>query len=175
MPESTVNLKIADTYQKLKDALIEKHSKVLSETPPQQLIVRQGSLWGITPRTAKKNINITLEASGEKTNIKFSSKLASDWKNVTLIGCVLAFVLAAVCVWMAMDLSTFLVNGSPSFWSWLVTVGGTTQFQAGEAFVDLAWTLAVFLSVIIALEAVVYVYARSKIEAFTTEAVGQLS
>ena len=36
--------------------------------------------------------------------------------------------------------------------------------QAGQAFVNLAWGLAVFLSVIILLEIVIVVYVHSKID-----------
>ena len=76
---------------------------------------------------------------------------------------------------MALDLSAFMNTGNPSFWSWLVTAEGQAEFNAGEAFVNLAWGLAIFLFVIIAMEAVVYVYARSKIEAFATEVIGKLA
>ena len=105
----------------------------------------------------------------EKTTVNFSSKLASDWKNITIIGCVLAFVLAAVCVWMAMDLSAFMVDGNPRFWSWIITTGDTAKFSAGETFVNLALGLAVFLSVVIALEIGIFFNAKAKIELFAKE------
>jgi hypothetical protein len=175
LSQHTVNLNVEDSYQKLKALLNEKGCKVISEAPPKQLSVQQGSLWGVSPKTAKKTINITLEPAEEKTTIKYSSKLSSDWKNITIIGCILAFALAVVCVWMALDLGAFLVGGNPSFWSWLVTAEGQVEFQAGEAFVNLAWGLAIFLFVVIAVEAVVFVYARSKIEAFAAEVVGELA
>lgn len=170
MPERTVNLKIEETYTKLKTALAAKGCTVASETEPAQLLVKQGSLWGISPITAKKTININLEAAEEKTNIKFSSKLASDWKNITIIGCILALVLTAVCVWMAMDLSAFMVDGNPSFWSWIITTGDTAKFSAGETFVNLALGLAVFLCVVVALEIGIYFNAKAKIELFAEEA-----
>jgi hypothetical protein len=169
LPEHTVNLKIEEAYAKLKTALAAKGCTVASQTEPTALVVKLGSLWGISPITAKKTINLKLEASEQKTSVNFSSKLASDWKNITIVGCILAFVLPAVCVWMAMDLSAFMVDGNPSFWSWIITVGNTAKFSAGETFVNLALGLAVFLSVVIALEIAIYFNAKAKIELFTEE------
>ena len=109
------------------------------------------------------------------TRVNFSSKLASDWKNITLIGCVLAFVLVGLCVWMATDLSAFMVTREPSFWSWLVTVGRSVDLAAAHSFVYLTWGLTVFLSVIILLEGVIVVYARYRIDLFTQEVLNQLN
>ncbi|MGD6807903.1 MAG: hypothetical protein ACQCN4_13215 [Candidatus Bathyarchaeia archaeon] len=175
MSQHIVNLTVEDAYAKLKAQLLAKGCKIVSEVPPNQLSVRQGSLWGVAPRTAKKTVNMTLEASEEKTLIKYSSKLTSDWKNITVIGCILAFILAAVCLWLATDLGAFLNTGNPSFWRWLVSARGQVAFQAGEAFVNLAWGLAVFLFIIIAAEAIVYFYCGSRVETFATEVVGELA
>mgnify|MGYP005849313033 CR=1 FL=1 len=175
MPSRTVYLELQQAYDKLKTSLTQKDCTVISENAPNQLLVRQGSLWGIFPKTAKKTINLTVQAEGNKTKVVFSSKLAKDWKNITLIGCVLAAVLVAVCVWMALDLTAFLVDGNPSSWSWLITSGDQVEFSAGEAFINLAWGLTIFLSVIIAVEAAVFIYCRAKIEAFAEEALSQLA
>jgi hypothetical protein len=175
LPQYTVNFGIEEAYAKAKAALIEKGCSVVSEEQPIQLLVRQGSLWGISPKTAKKTVRVTLEASGDKTNLTYSSKLAADWKNVTIIGCFLSLVLAAVCVWMALDLSQFMFDGNPSFWSWLITSNDKAQFSTGEAFVNLAYGLAVFLSIIIAIEAVIYVYAGRHIEVFAETTLVQLA
>jgi hypothetical protein len=162
-------LRVDEAYTKLKASLTERGCIIAAEEPPKQLTAKQGSLWGITPKTAKKTLSLSLQPTENKTVIEFSSKLASDWKNITLIGSVFAGVLAAVCVWMALDLEAFLVDSAPSFWSWIVTVQGRIEFGAGEALVNLAWGLAVFLAIIIALELAVYVYARYRIEVFAEE------
>ncbi len=165
-----------EAFEKLK-AVLPPDSKILAETPPSQLCFRQGSLWGITPRTAKKTVEATLKPqSNDQTTFQFSSKLTSDWVNVTLVGCVLAAVLSAVCVWMAMDLSVFLVNGNPSVWSWIVTdSGGRVLFQTGEAFVNLSWGLAIFLLIIIVTEAVVYVWAKNRVDITAEDVLAQLT
>ncbi|MCW3982677.1 MAG: hypothetical protein NWE96_01620 [Candidatus Bathyarchaeota archaeon] len=175
MPERTVDLDVVQAFEKLKTRLTEKDCTIISETPPHQLLFGQGSLWGIMPKTAKKTINLTLQSEGNKTKISFTSKLAKDWKNITIIGCILAAVLVAVCVWMALDLGAFLGDGNPSFWSWLVTSHDQVEFSAGEAFINLAWGLTIFLSVIIALEAAVYIYCHAKIDTFAEETLSTLS
>jgi hypothetical protein len=167
--ERTLNLKIDEAYPKLKAAFEDKGCKVISEEPPNRICFNQGSLWGIAPQTAKKTITVNLEPLGDKTKVKCSSKLSSDWKNITLIGCALALVLVGLCLWMATDLSTFKATLKPGFWSWLVTVGGKGNFVAAQALINLTRALAAFLSVIILLEGVIVIYARSKIDAFTEE------
>ncbi len=170
-----VNHSVEETWKILKAVLAEGETKILSEASPNNLIVGQGSLWGITPKTAKKTIQVTLkEQAEEKTVVSFSSKLTSDWVNITLVGCVLAAVLVAVCVWMALDLSSFLVDGNPSVWSWIVTAGGSVRFQAGDAFINLTWGLAIFLFIIIATEVAVYVFAKNKINLAAQEIAGRL-
>ena len=175
MLERTVNLKIEEAYPKVKAALVEKGCKVISEASQKQICFKQGSLWGISPKTAKKTVNLNFESADDGTRISCTSRLASDWKNITLIGCALAFVLVGLCVWMATDLSAFMVTRVPGFWSWLVTVGGNADLVAAQAFVNLTWGLAAFLSVVILLEVAIVVYARSKIDAFAKDVLNQLS
>ena len=175
MLERTFNLKIEDAYPKLKAILVEKGCKVISEDPQNQIRFKQGSLWGIAPQTAKKTITSTLEAVDGETIVRFSSKLASDWKNITLIGCVFAAVLIGLCIWMTSDLSGFIVSSKPSFWSWLVVAGDNVDLAAANVFVNLTRGLAGFLSLIILLEAAIVVYAHSKIDAFTEEALKTLN
>jgi hypothetical protein len=175
LPQTTVNLGVEEAYAKAREALIKQGCTVVSEEQTKQLVVRQGSLWGISPRTAKKTITATFKASGDKTDLTYSSKLASDWKNVTIVGCVLAAALVVLCIWMALDLSEFMTTGGPGFWAWLITSGDTVRFNAGQAFVNLAWGLSVFLVIIIAIEAAIYVYTGRNIEAFAQTTFAQLA
>ena len=45
----------------------------------------------------------------------------------------------------------------------------TVNVLAGKAFINLAWELAVFLTIVIVLEAVIVVYVRSKIDLFASK------
>jgi hypothetical protein len=169
-----VNLKIDETYPKFKAALTAKDCKVISEEAPDQICFKQGSLWGISPKTAKKTISIHFEQDGERTGITFFSKLSSDWKNITIVGCGFAAVLVGLCIWMATDLSAFIATNVPGFWGWLVRVNGGVDLAAAQAFVRLTWGLAGFLTFIIVLEAAIVIYAQSKIDSFAEEALKEI-
>jgi hypothetical protein len=173
--ERTLDLPIEATYPKLKATFVEKGCKVVYEDKQRQICFSQGSLWGVLPKTAKKTVNVTFNPINGGTRLKCTSALASNWKNITLIGCALAFVLVGVCVWMATDLNSTLISHLPGFWGWLVTVEGTVDVVATQAFVNLTWGLAVFLSAIILLEAAIVVYVRSNIDTFTEDALNMLS
>lgn len=136
---------------------------------------RQGSLWGITPQAAKKTLDFKLKTTDDGgTLVACSSRLASDWKNITVFGCVFAFVLVAVCVWIGTDLDAFMIGKNPSFWGWLITAYGIVNYGLGHALASLVWGLAVFLLVIIALEAVVGVYVHVKVERFAGQALSTI-
>ncbi len=89
-------------------------------------------------------------------------RLAPDWKNITLIGCAFALILVGLCVWMATDLNTVLATHQSSFWSWLIMVGSNVDLAVAQAFINLTWVLAVFLSAIIFLEAAIVIYVHSR-------------
>jgi hypothetical protein len=90
--ERIVGLEIEKAYSNLKAVLLEKNCTITAEEVPTFISVRQGSLWGISPVTAKKNVNYHLDAVESGTRIICSSSLAPDWKNNnnrqrTLRGC----------------------------------------------------------------------------------------
>ena len=173
--ERNVGLEIEEAYEKLKTLLIGKGCRIVAAESPLFISVQQGSLWGVSPRTAKKLVNYQLASVDSGTRITCSSSLASDWKNLTIIGTALAVIVASVCGWIAMDLDAFLVTASqPSSWSWLVTVGGYVDFQTGHVLAGLTFMLAVFLAIIIAVEVVIVVYVRFRINSFAEETLNLL-
>jgi len=136
--------------------------------------VKQGSLWGISPVTAKKTVTYHLASVEGWTRITCSSSLASDWKNLTIIGSALAVVVASLCWWIATDLDAFMITQQSSYWSWLVTVDGYINFQTAQMLAGLTRMLAFFLVIIIAAEVVIVVYAHFRINAFAEETLNAL-
>ena len=134
----TLNLEIDKAYAGLKDSLAKRGCKTISETPPTHMCVKQGSLWGMSPTTAKKTLEFALAPADSGTQVTCSSRLSSDWKNITIIGCVLAAVLVGVCLWMASDVGAVVADGKANFWSWLVTVNGAVDVSVAKAFENLA-------------------------------------
>jgi hypothetical protein len=172
--QRTVNLKIEEAHSKIKAAFVEKGCRVLSEESPKQICFRQGSLWGVLPKTAKKIVKVRLQPIDEGAKLTCSSRLASEWKNITLIGCALALALVGLCVWMATDLNTVLATNQSSFWSWLVMIGSNVDSTAtAQTFINLTWGLAIFLSAIIFLEGAIVIYVHSKIDDFAEDVLNQ--
>jgi hypothetical protein len=108
-------LGINEAYADLKALLLKRCCRVVAEEPPTFISVKQGSLWGISPRTAKKVVNYRLSPVDSGTRISYSSSLASDWKNLTIIGSMLSVAVMAFCWWIAADLEAFLITQEPSY------------------------------------------------------------
>jgi hypothetical protein len=172
--ERTVSLEIEKAYADLKAVLLEKNCRVIAEEAPVLISVRQGSLWGISPLTAKKNVNYRLDAVESGTRITCASSLAADWKNLTAIGSALSVVVVALCLWMSMDLDALVATQQPSYWSWIATVDGYIDVQTAEMFAGLTRMLAVFLAIILIAEVVIVVYVQSKINTFAEETLNML-
>ena len=174
MLEKTVTLETDKAYANLKTELLKKGCKIKSEEPSKRLLVKQGSLWGMTPKNVKKNMEFTLARADSGTHVACKSSISGDWKNITLIGCVLSAVLVAVCGWMAFDLISFMPSGRAGFWSWLATVNGNPDAQVGQSFVNLTVALGVFLSLIILFEVVDVIYVHRRIDRFAKETLDAL-
>ena len=169
-----MSLGINKAHADLKAFLLRKGCKVVAEEPPTFISVKQGSLWGISPRTAKKVMRYRLSPVDSGTQISCSSSLASDWKNLTIIGSTLAVLVMALCWWITADLEAFMITQEPSYWSWIVMVDSYIDFQTGQMLVSLTRVLAVFLTIITAIEAVIAVYAHFRINAFAEEILNTL-
>jgi hypothetical protein len=172
--ERTVWLEVEKAYEELKAVLLEKGCKIVAEEAPVLISVKQGSLWGISPRTAKKKVDYRLAAVESGTRITCASSLASDWKKLTLIGSALAVVVAFLCLWIAMDLDALVATQQPSYWSWIATVDGYIDVQTAEMFACLTRMLAVFLAIILAAEVAIVVYVQFKINTFAEETLNVL-
>jgi hypothetical protein len=164
--ERTVGLDVEKAYAELKARLLEKDCKIIAEEAPVLISVRQGSLWGISPLTAKKNVNYRLAAVASGTRITCSSSLASDWKNLTVIGCALAVVVAGLCLWISIDLDALVTTQQESTWSWIATVNGYLDVQTAQMFAGLTRMLTVFLAIILAAEVAIVVYVHFRINTF---------
>jgi hypothetical protein len=169
-----VGLEVEKAYAELKAVLVEKNCKVTAEEAPSHISVRQGSLWGISPVSAKKNVDYRLDAVDGGTRVTFSSVLASDWKNLTIIGCVLSVVVVALCLWIAADLDTLVAAQHQGYWSWIATVDGYVDVQTAELFAGFTRVLAIFLAIILAAEVAIVVYVQRKINTFAEETLNAL-
>jgi hypothetical protein len=170
----SVDLKIEKAHAELKALLLQKGCRIVTEESPTLVSAKQGSLWGISPRTAEKMVTCRLFPLSSGTRITCSSSLASNWKNLTIIGTALAVVVVSLCWWIATDLDAFITTQQPSYWSWLVTVDGYADFQTAQMFAGLTLMLAVFLIIIIAIEIAISVHVHFRLNLFAEETLSEL-
>jgi hypothetical protein len=171
--ERTVDLEIKEANAELKALLLQKGCRILAEEPTL-VSAKQGSIWGISPRTAEKIVTCRFAPLSSGTRITCSSSLASDWKNLTIIGTALAAVIVSMCWWIATDLDALMTTQQPSYWSWLVTINGYTDFQTAQMLAGLMLMLAGFLVIMIAIEMVISVHVHFRINVFAQETVSEL-
>ncbi len=175
MLEFDLSLESTEAFEDLRSLLLRAGCRVNAEEPPTLVSAKQGSLWGVAPKTAKKNIECRLLTTGSKTHVIVSSSLSSDWKNLTIYGTILSAAVAAVCLWIFVDLHVFASTLQPSVWSWLVARTDYTNVQATIWLANLAGWLGAFLYVAVALEVICYIYASKKIDLFAKETLKRLT
>jgi hypothetical protein len=167
--EKNVSLEIEKAHAELKGFLLKNKCTIEAEEVPTYILVKQGSLWGISPRSAKKKISYRLISQDSGTQIVSSSSWTRDYKNLTIVGIVFSVFLAIVCLWISVDLQTYVVTLKPTYWSWLVNTYGFHDLRQAQLFINLTKVLAAFLILSLILEAIVVVYAHSRKDEFAEE------
>ena len=162
--ERTIALEVERAYASLKALLLSKGCRLIADEAPNHLSVSQGSIWGVSPKTAKKVISYRFSSLDSATRLTVSSKLASDWKNITLIGSAFSLIMAFLCWWIASDMDLLMTTQKPSYWSWIAMIDDYANLQVAQAVAALTRFLAVFLAVVVALEIIIFVYVNSKID-----------
>jgi hypothetical protein len=162
--EQTISLEPQEAYASLKARLLNKGCRVIADEAPNRLSVIQGSIWGISPKTAKKMISYRFSSVDSGTRITVSSKLTPDWKNITLIGSAFSLIMTFICLWIASDMDGLMTTQKPSYWSWIVITDGYANLQLARAVATLTQFLAVFLAVVVVLEINIFFYVNSKID-----------
>ena len=169
----TTKIEINKAFDKLKALLADNKFKIVAEDPPYSVTAVQGSIWGTSPKSAKKKTTYTLIRQTQEIRVTSTTHLTSDYINMTLVGCVFSVALLIFCAWIALDLQSSPANGA-SFWSWLTLTGG--QFDANKAavFIRLTWILVAFLAASLAVEAFIVSKVRYGIGVFAQEIVKAL-
>ena len=164
MFKQTIALEIEEAYANLKALLLSKGCRVIADEAPNHLSVSQGSVWGVSPKTAKKVISYRFSSLDSGTRLTVTSKLTSDWKNITITGSAFSLVMAFLCLWIASDMDALVTAQKPGYWGWIAMTDGYVNLQAAQTVATLTRALAVFLAVVVALEIVIFVYVNSRID-----------
>ena len=150
----------------LKNILLKNKCKITADKPPEYILVKQGSLNGIIPKSAKKTVKFYLFSEGSGTKITSSTEIASDWTNLTLYGNILAAVLVGMFLWIAVDMQNYLQTAKSGYWGWLARAYGYPDPLDTMFMINVTRTLAIFLAAAIAVEILIAIYVYPRKNAF---------
>lgn len=169
LSERSLPLPIEQVYAQLKNILQKNKCEIAEEKPPQYISVKQGSLNGVLPKSAKKSVKYYLSAEGTGTRIASSTQIASDWANLTLFGNILAAVLAGIFLWISVDIEYYMQTAQSSFWTWLARAYGYPDLQRVMFMISLTRATAIFLAITIMVEILIVIYVYPRKNAFAQE------
>jgi hypothetical protein len=173
--ERISSLKSENAYSEVKTIMLEKGCKIVSEEPPKHILIRHGSLWGISPKYAKKIVSYRIFPHKSGTKIVSYSSTSPDWANLTLWGNIIAGVLAAVLWWIASDVSDYLAGGKLGDWTWLARAFGYPNAQHTFFMINVTKALSLVLVITILLEILDVFIVYRKIDSFAEETLDELT
>ena len=150
MFERVVSLELEKAYEELKKLLLRKECKIIAEEHPKSITVEQGSLWEASPKKVKKIISFRLLSQDSKTRIVSTSSLTSDWINISILGYVLAGILAFI------------------FW-WLAEALRYTGFQQSILVVSLLKILSIGIAVALIVSIIADIYINARKDSFAKQ------
>jgi hypothetical protein len=166
---------LSDTYAKLKASVLKSGCIIVAEEVPIQLSIVQGSIWGVSSKAAKKNIEFHLSENGSQTRVLGISIWTPGYKMLTLVGRVLAAVLLLVCFWIFLSITNYVSTLKTNYWSWLASSNGFIDLQKAQLFIGLSEVLAIFLIVSLSIEAIIVAVALKRIDSFARERLEELT
>ena len=169
LPEKTTKLRPEEAYTLIENALEKNRCKIVERRPLDYLKVKQGSLNGTSPKTAKKQVEFQFFPDGSGTRIVSFSEIATDWAELTVFGNVAAAVIATIFLWIAKDVQAYAENGRSGFWGWLAHAYGYPDLHATMFLVNLTRGLAAFLIAAVAVEVLIVLYVYPRKEVFALE------
>ena len=137
---------------------MDKDYTIIVDTPPVFLSIKQGSIWGISPRTAKKIIKYSFTSKKSRTKINYSSEFSPDWKKLTIVGYIFSFLLIGLLFWINTNIQKYLLTGNPGFWAW-ITKSNLTNLSLAQSLLDFTRILALFLLVAVFVETIIVFYS----------------
>jgi hypothetical protein len=173
--ERAISLEIEKAYSDIRTILLKKGSTIISEEPPRHILIKHGSLRGISPRSAKKVVSYHFSPHELGTQIVGCSSISSDWANLTLWGNIIAGIVATIFWWIATDITSFLVNEGSGYWTWLARAFGYPDIQHTYLMINVMKVLSIVLVVAIFLEIVDFLIVYRKINTFAAKTLDELT
>jgi hypothetical protein len=172
--EKTVPMSVEEAYGKLRSLLAVKNCKFVEELPSKTLVLKQGSLSGVMPKSAKKTIRFELSSLGSETKVVAASKIDPVWTSLTLYGSILAAVLAGLLFWVAADMEAYVLTAKAGVWSWLAGAYGYPDVSRVLFTVSVNRAAAVLLVLTVAFEIAIAAYVYPRKDAFGQEVLAAL-
>lgn len=173
--EQISSLKIESAYSEVKTILLEEGCKIVSEEPPKRILIRHGSLWGISPKYAKKIVSYHLYPYESGTKIVSYSSISPDWANLTLWGNIIAGVLASVLWWITSDVANYVASGKFGYWTWLAGAFGYPNADHAFFMINVTKALSIVLVIAILLEILDVFIVYRRIDTFAKETLDELT
>ncbi len=149
---------------------MEKHGcKINTAIPLTKLEVQQGSLWGTSPKTALKTMSFELAQVNSGTHVNATSALSKAYVRFTAVGCVFAVTVMLLCAWIRADLVSISSGQRDTAWSWLVTSETHININGASTLANLAGYSAIFLAVVLVIEAVIVLYVHRNVDCVSEE------
>lgn len=162
MFEKGSSLEVHKSYEELKKILLGNKCEIVAEEKPKRITVKQGSLWKVTPKGVKKKVDFYLTPKGSGTRISSISSLTLDWIGVSILGYLLAAILAFMFWWLAIDLEVYIARSGGILWGWLAEALGYNISQQSFLFANLLRVLSTvsFIVIIYLIIADIYISIR---------------
>ena len=175
MFECKVPQSVQQTYSRLEKTLVDSNCKINAKEPPYCIRVTQGSLFGVSPMSAKKEVSFNLCGEGSQTRVVSSSQIASDWKNLTLYGNVITAFVIGVFLWITLDMNNYIQTAKPGFWAWIAQLFESPNMGEAILVSNLIQALAVFLVFVVLIEILIVIYVYPRKNAFSQYALEKIS
>ncbi len=175
MLERYVAFGIDNAYSEIKDILIQKNGKIVSEEHPHNISVVHGTLHGVAPKSAKKVVRYDFSPLESKTRIVCRSSISPDWANLTLWGNIAAGIVAAVFWWIATEMEGFVADGLSGYWTWLAGAFGYPDAQYCLFMINVTRALSIFLVATIVFELFDVFIVYRMIDSFAAETLKELA
>ncbi len=108
--EKILSGKFRNVREDLRNLLLRNECEIISEES-KSFLVEQGSIWGFSPKRAKKIISFHFLSYNSTTQVVVNSSLSADWIVLSVFSVIALSALIFTTLWIKMQLE---ILGFPS-------------------------------------------------------------
>ena len=156
--EKTVFLNLKDTYRHLREILFKEKCKIIEDDASKTIVVEHGSLWGISPKTSKKNIKFNLIPESSRTRIVTETTWTSGYAVVSVFGLVLVVISTGFLFWVVSVLRAELIGAQSSLGGRFLELIGYSGYRRALVLVGIVEFFALMMLAFLAFEIILTIY-----------------